>query len=63
MSVCLSHSAVCGRFAAVGPAGIEISIDCCISMGPQHGAQQQMRVVARLQLTEEVEHRVVYTRF
>jgi len=54
---------VCGRFAAVGPAGIEISIDCCISTGPQHGAQQQMRVVARLQLTEEVEHRVVYTRF
>jgi len=58
-SVCLFHSpatAVCGGFAAVGPAGRRYRSIAerpvrRISTAPQHDAQQQMRAAPRLQLT------------
>ena len=50
LSVCLSHHSGatrrCGRFAAVGPGGQEISVDCY-----KAGAHQQLRAVSRCRLT------------
>jgi len=60
-SVCLSHLAAAHpllRVCCCGHGGQEISIDYCTAgesaaaaAAPQHGAQQQMRVVPRCQLT------------
>jgi len=65
-SVCLSRSpaaAACGGFAAVRPAARRYRSIAARPVpqqhGPQHGAQQQMRAVPRLQLTQEAEFRFV----
>jgi len=65
-SVCLSRSpaaAACGGFAAVHPAARRYRSIAARPVpqqhGPQHGAQQQMRAVKRLQLTQEAEFRFV----
>ena len=54
---CSSVRRVCCR----GPGGQEISIDCCTAATApqQHGGQQQMRAVSRLQPPYKAEHRLV----
>ena len=70
-SVCLSVRLSHQSAAADAAGGQEMSIDGCrrqrrvahagalCSMAPQHGAQQQMRVVSCWQPRDEAEHRLV----